>query len=134
MEQRAGKLKRPIRDRTRSVNKRVIAIATASRYRGEAGEQRRQKEYRGLLRLTRQILNDTRRVIGEIEGRRKPGLKALREELTVMSDRVRQVVRQARARIFSGVTQLPGKIVSLFEPHSESSAKARPASRPNSAS
>jgi hypothetical protein len=72
VEQRAGKLKRPIRDRTRSVNKRVIAIATASRYRGEAGEQKRQKEYRGLLRLTRQILNDTRRVIGEVEGRRKP--------------------------------------------------------------
>src|SRR6201993_298288 len=62
VEQQAGKLKRPIRDRTRSGNKRVIAIATAGRYRGEAGEQKRQKEYRGLLRLTRQILNDTRRV------------------------------------------------------------------------
>ena len=36
-----------------------------------------------------------------------------------MSDRVRQVVKQAKARIFDGVTQLPGKIVSLFEPHSE---------------
>ena len=129
VEQRAGKLKRPIRDRTRSVNKRVIAIATASRYRGEAGEQRRQKEYRGLLRLTRQILNDTRRVLGEIEGRRKPGLKALREELMVMSDRVRQVVKQARARIFGGVTQLPGKIVSLFEPHSEIIRKGK-ASKP----
>src|ERR1700685_4071143 len=66
VEQRAGKLKRAIRDRRRSDNKRVIASATASRYRGEAGEQKRKKEYRGLLRLTRQILNDTRRVIGEI--------------------------------------------------------------------
>lgn len=129
VEQQAGKLKRAIRDRTRSVNKRVIAIATASRYRGEAGEQKRQKEYRGLLRLTRQIRNDTRRVIGEIEGRRKPGLKALREELTVMSDRVRQVVKQASARIFGGVTQLPGKIVSLFEPHSEIIRKGK-ASKP----
>ena len=129
VEQRSGKLQRPIRDRTRSVNKRVIAIATASRYRGEAGEQKRQKEYRGLLRLTRQILNDTRRVIGEVEGRRKPGLKALREELTVMSDRVRQVAKQASARIFGGVTQLPGKIVSLFEPHSEIIRKGK-ASKP----
>ena len=129
VEQRAGKLKRPVRDRTRSVNKRVIAIATASRYRGEAGEQKRQKEYRGLLRLTRQILNDTRRVIGEIEGRRRPGLKALREELTVMSDHVRKVVKQARPRIFGGVTQLPGKIVSLFEPHTEIIRKGK-ASKP----
>lgn len=129
VEQQAGKLKRRVRDRTRSVNKRVIAIATAGRYRGEAGEQKRRKEYRGLLRLTRQILNDTRRVIGEIEHRRKPGLKALREELTVMSDRVRQVVKQAKARIFDGVTQLPGKIVSLFEPHSEIIRKGK-ASKP----
>ena len=82
-----------------------------------------------MLRLTRQILNDTRRVIGEIEGRRKPGLKALREELTVMSDRVRQVVKQASARIFGGVTQLPGKIVSLFEPHTEIIRKGK-ASKP----
>lgn len=129
VEQRSGKLKRPIRDRTRSVNKRVIAIATASRYRGEAGEQKRRKEYRELLRLTRQILNDTKHVMGEIEGQRKPGLKALREELSVMSDRVRQVVRQAKARIFDGVTQLPGKIVSLFEPHSEIIRKGK-ASKP----
>lgn len=129
VEQQAGKLKRRVRDRTRSVNKRVIAIATASRYRGEAGEQKRRKEYRGLLRLTRQILNDTRRVIGEIEHRRKPGLRALREELGAMSERVRQVVKQAKARIFDGVPQLPGKIVSLFEPHSEIIRKGK-ASKP----
>ena len=49
IEQQAGRLKRTMRDRTRSVNKRVIAIATASRYKGEAGEQKRQQEYRGLL-------------------------------------------------------------------------------------
>src|SRR6516164_6811677 len=54
IEQQAGGLKRKMRDRTRSVNKRAIAIATASRYKGEAGEQKRQQEYRGLLRLTRQ--------------------------------------------------------------------------------
>lgn len=41
IETKAGKLKRKVRDRTRSVNRRVIAIATASRYKGEAGEQKR---------------------------------------------------------------------------------------------
>ena len=29
------------------------------------------------------------------------------------------MVKQAKARIFDDVTQLPGKIVSLFEPHNE---------------
>jgi transposase, IS5 family len=129
IERQAGRLKRKVRDRTRSVNKRVIAIATASRYRGEAGEQRRKREYRSLLRLTRQILNDTKRVIEETERRRKPGLRALREGLASMADRVRQVLKQAKVRIFDGVTQLPGKIVSLFEPHSEIIRKGK-ASKP----
>lgn len=46
-----------------------------------------------------------------------------------MADRVRQVVKQTRARIFEGITQLPGKIVSLFEPHSEIIRKGK-ASKP----
>src|SRR5262245_14088975 len=129
IEKHAGKLKRKVRDRTRSVNKRVIAIATASRYKGEAGEQKRKKEYRDLLRLTRQILNDTKRVIEEIQPRRKRGLRTLREGLATMVDHVRQVVKQAKARIFDGITQLPGKIVSLFEPHSEIIRKGK-ASKP----
>ena len=129
IEQQVGKLRRKVRDRTRSVNKRVIAIATASRYKGEAGEQKRKTEYRSLIRLTRQVLNDAKRVIEETERRRKPRLRALREGLNSMADRVRRVVKQTKARIFDGVTQLPGKIVSLFEPHSEIIRKGK-ASKP----
>jgi IS5 family transposase len=36
-----------------------------------------------------------------------------------MAGRVRQVVTQARARTFQGITNSPGKIGSLFEPHTE---------------
>ena len=64
--------------------------------------------------MTPQILHDTECVIEAIQSRRQPGLRALREGLTTMADRVRQVVKQAQARIFDGITQLPGKIVSLF--------------------
>jgi IS5 family transposase len=129
IEAKTGKLKRRVRDRMRSVNKRVIAIATAGRYKGEAGEQKRKKEYRELLRLTRQILNDTRRVMEETQSRRKPGLRKLRAELSLMADRVKQVVKQTKARVFQGVTQLPGKIVSVFEPHAEIIRKGK-ASKP----
>jgi IS5 family transposase len=127
-----GKLKRKLRDRMRSVNKRVIAIATASRHRGPEGEEKRKKEYRELLRLSRQILNDAKRVTAEMErmsARRKKGLRALGESLSTMSERVRQVVKQTKARVFDGLTQLPGKIVSLFEPHSEIIRKGK-ASKP----
>lgn len=122
IEKRAGGLKRRIRDRRRSVNRRTIAIATAGRHKGPVGEEKRKKEYKDLLRLSRQILNDTKRVIAEVEempAKKRRVLSRWSEELKIMGARVRQVVKQAKARIFDGVTQMPGKIVSLFEPHSE---------------
>ena len=129
IEGQAGKLKRKVRDRTRSVNRRVRAIATSSRYQGEAGEEKRQQEYRGLLRLSRQILNDSKRVLAETAARRKPVVRGLREDLAWMAEHVRQVVKQANARVFEGITKSKDKLVSLFEPHSEIIRKGK-ASKP----
>jgi len=67
IEQKVGGLKRKVRDRKRSVRKRVIAIAHGLRHKGTEGELQRKQEYRKLLRLTRQILNDSRRVLQEVE-------------------------------------------------------------------
>jgi IS5 family transposase len=131
-QQAGGKLKRKVRDRMRSVNRRTIAIATASRHRGPEGEEKRKKEYRELLRLSRQILNDTQRVMAEIEqmpARRKKGLRGLNDGLAAVSARMRQVLKQTKARIFEGLTQLPGKIVSIFEAHTEIIRKGK-ASKP----
>jgi transposase, IS5 family len=132
IETQAGELQRAVRNRTRSVGKRVIAIATASRHKGPEGEAKRQRQYRELLRYTRQVLNDATRVVAEVEqmpAKKKKRLRGLSEHLTVMADRVRQVVSQTRARVFERITQLPGKIVSLFEPHSEIIRKGK-ASKP----
>ena len=132
IETQAGKLKRRVRNRTRSISKRVIAIATASRHKGQEGEAKRQKQYKELLRFSRQVLNDTQRVIAEVEempAKKKKGLRGLCEHLAEMAGRVRQVVKQAKVRVFEGVTQFPDKIVSLFEPHSEIIRKGK-ASKP----
>jgi IS5 family transposase len=129
IESKAGKLKRRVRDRRRSVNKRVRAIANSSRYQGEVGAHKRKQGYRGLLRLTRQILNDSKRVLQETASRRKPVLQILGKDLAAMAERVRQVVKQTKARVFGGITQSQEKIVSLFEPHSEIIRKGK-ASKP----
>ena len=132
IETRAGQMKRKVRNRMRSISKRVVAIAAASRHKGPEGEAKRKKQYRELLRYSRQILNDAKRVIAEVEEmstRKKKRLVGLVEHLTEMADRVRRVVKQAKARVFEGITQLPGKIVSLFEPHSEIIRKGK-ASKP----
>lgn len=132
IETKAGTLKRKVRNRTRSMNKRVIAIATASRHKGPEGEAKRKKQYKELLRFSRQVLNDTKRVLGEVEQmstKKKKGLRGLCEHLSEMAGRVRQVVKQAKARVLDGITDLPGKIVSLFEPHTEIIRKGK-ASKP----
>ena len=133
IEEKAGGLKKKIRDRKRSVTKRVIAIAHALRHKGPVGEEKRKREYGELLHVTRQILADTRRILKEVDGlsrRRRDLVRGLCEHLKTMSDRVRRVVHQTKARIFGGVTKSPEKIVSLFEPHTEIIRKGK-AGKPN---
>jgi len=133
IEQKVGGRQRKVRDRKRSVRKRVIAIAYALRHKGPEGEGKRQKEYRQLLQLTRQILNDSCRVLQEVEAlppRRRRGVRELGERLEAMADQVRRVARQAKARVLAGLTQFPNKLLSLFEPHTEIIRKGK-AGKPN---
>jgi hypothetical protein len=87
-----------------------------------AGEEKRKQHYHELLRLSRQIRNDARRVIAEVEeseNRRKKKLQSLTVTLGQTAERVGQLIRQTRARVWRGIAQWPGRIVSLFEPHTE---------------
>ena len=134
VEKATGGLKKRIRDRMRSVNKKVMAIALAGRLKGPEGEERRVERYRELLSLTRKILHQAEGVLEETQkfSRRRCAarLKPLREILETMTGRVRQVIQQTKARVFQGITQYPNKILSVFEPHTEIIRKGK-ASKPN---
>ena len=133
VEKAAGGLQKRIRDRMRSVNKKVMAIALAGRLKGADVEERRVQHYRELVSLTRKILHQAEGVLEEMQnlpGRRQSRMKRFREILETMTGRVRQVLRQTRARVFQGMTKFPHKIVSLFEPHTEIIRKGK-ASKPN---
>jgi hypothetical protein len=83
--------------------------------------------------LTRKIVHQAEGVLQEIQHlprHRQARLKRFREILETITGRVRQVVRQTKARVFPGITQYPHKIVSLFEPHTEIIRKGK-ASKPN---
>ena len=132
IEKKAGGLKQKIRDRMRTVKKRVVAIALATRQTGPQREERQRKQYAELLTVTRRILNQAKGVLEEVEPwspRRRRPLRPLTENLQSMGSRVRQVIQQARARIFQGITNWPNKIVSVFEPHTEIIRKGK-ASKP----
>lgn len=126
-EEKSG-LKRKIRDRMKSVKRRVVEIALAARQKGPEGEERKKKAYRRLLTVTRQVVNQAQRVMEEI-GRCGGRRRRMRQELVTMVDRVRQVIGQTRARIFGGETHHPHKLVSVFEPQTEIIRKGK-ASKP----
>lgn len=117
------KLSVRLRDVRRSMSHRLREIAEASRMRRDERQDVRKKSYRGLLRLTARltrhaahVLDDIRAQFDELstEGKRKAARQ--RAHIEAMLPCAQQVVRQTRARIFRDVTDIPGKIVSIFEP------------------
>lgn len=132
IEEKAGGLRKKIRDRMRTVKKRVMAIALTSRQVGPQREERQRKQYAELLTVTRKILNQAKGVLEQVQylpRARRWRLENLTETLETMVGRVQRVVKQTRARIFAGITHYPDKIVSLFEPHTEIIRKGK-ASKP----
>jgi IS5 family transposase len=127
-----GGLTERVRDRMRSVRRKVVAIAVSSRQKGPQGDERRRKLYGELLTLARKVVRQAGRVTKEIGGlarRKQRQTKAVVEQIETISDRVRQVIRQTKARVFGGNTKVPDKLVSLFEPHTEIIRKGK-ASKP----
>src|SRR6202167_3999821 len=120
IESKSGGLKRKVRDRMRSIRKRVVAIALSTRLLGPPGEERRKRQYRELLSLTRKVMNQAKRVLAEVQQvprRRRTPLVGLAESLETMvgrgwarsetdadSDLCRrhEVARKARERVRTG--------------------------------
>jgi IS5 family transposase len=127
-----------LRDRSRSVKYRVMEIGRAARAKGPQGKAKLEKAYDNLLSSTSRAVGQAKRFVMEIADgtKRAKGilkqakLELLRTELATMLPRVRQVMRQARARIFGGETRSEGKILSLFEPATEVIRKGK-AGKPN---
>jgi IS5 family transposase len=110
-----------VRDRARSVARRVFEIAQRSRTAGRRvppevrarSQAKMQRLYQGLLRITRAVVRQAARVVAGA----RSGSPAAHLSPTV--DLVRQVLAQTRARVLRGDTHYPGKVVSLFEPHTD---------------
>jgi transposase, IS5 family len=132
LERAAGGLIGKVRNRMRTVRKKAVAIAIAARQRGAKGEEKRRGIYKELLSVTRKIVNQANRVMGEVDSlgrRRKKRFAGMRGQLATMVERVEQVAKQTRVRIFGGDTKFDEKIVSMFEPQTEIIRKGK-ASKP----
>ena len=127
-----------LRDRSRSVKLRVLDIARAARAKGPQSQEKLKRAYGKLLDSTSRVVGQAKRFCKEIaEGVKRStnilqqlALEGLRQELDAMMPRVKQVMKQTRARIFRGDTRAEGKILSLFEPSTEVIRKGK-AAKPN---
>jgi transposase, IS5 family len=134
----AGEAGAKLRDRSRSVKKRVQEIGRAARAKGAQSQEKLQKAYADLLNSTSRVVGQAKQFCQDIADGVKcsadvvqqVALEGLRTELETMVPRVRQVMRQTRARIFHGETRTEGKIFSLFEPSTEIIRKGK-AAKPN---
>jgi IS5 family transposase len=131
----AGSTGAALRDRPRTVRYRVMEIARASRSRIPQGQERLQACYRKLLHSTARVVGQAKRFAQEVATGVKcahsimeqVSLEAAQAYLERMIPLVQQVMRQTRERILKGNTHVSGKLVSLFEPHTEIIRKGKAA-------
>jgi IS5 family transposase len=124
-----------LHDRTRSVRHRLVEIGRASRSRSEQGKDRLQACYQKLLSATSRVVGQAKQFAREVAAGVKCGaslldqiaLEAHRAYLETMIPRVQQVMRQTRERILKGNARVAGKLVSLFEAHTEIIRKGKAA-------
>ena len=110
-----------VRKRTRAVGRRVFEIAQRSRTAGprvspkvRAQSKARMKAlYQGLLGIARAVLRQAETALAGARDRKSA------PQLPATIDLLKRVVAQTRARVLRGDTRFPGKVVSVFEPHTE---------------
>jgi transposase, IS5 family len=127
VNQVAGQAGTTFRDRTRSVQRRLIEIGRATRSKGTGAMEKIKTAYRKLVEATGRVVGQAKKFSAEIaQGvKRAPEvvaqakLEGLRRQLEAVLPRVKQVIQQTKARIFDGNTRTEGKLVSIFEPEAE---------------
>ncbi len=112
-----------LRDRTRSVKLRMLAIGRASRNKSEQGKAKLKTLYQKLVATTGRVVGQAKRFVAEIATGVKSSaavmqqvvVDSLKQALEGMLPRVQQVIRQTKARVLDGDTRAAGKLVKIQE-------------------
>jgi IS5 family transposase len=124
-----------IRNRMRSVTRTVLTIA----YQARSPKTRTAfvQSYRKLMTTTRAVVRDATTMIRRIGQRLRTTsstthgtLQHAQPQLQQMRSLVQRVLAQTRARVLGGDTHVPDKLLSVFEPHTETIRKGKIA-KPN---
>ena len=120
----------------RAVKHRLLEISRAAKSLTNAGRQRMRDSYHQLVALTRGVVRQATAVVKRVAaGRLKVVGNPLHVDAYVGELRhylplVEQVIAQTTARVWGGNRHVAGKILSLFEPHTQVIRKGK-AHKPN---
>jgi len=124
-----------VRNRLRSVMRRVLIIGYAAR--SPRTRPALVQSYRKLMATTRAVVRDAATMVRRIGHRLgtvnldiQRSLRCAQKQLRQMRPVVQRVLAQTWARIVDGDTHVPDKVLSIFEPHTETIRKGKIA-RPN---
>ena len=125
-----GDPKGRIRNRMRSVMRRVLIIGYAAR--SAKTRPALVQSYRRLMATTRAVVRDATTMVRRIgQHLRRVGpdvqrtLRCAQNQLRQMQPVVARVLAQTRARILGGDTHVSDKVLSIFEPHTETIRKGK---------
>lgn len=125
-----------VANHARAVKHRLLEISRAAKSPTEASRQRLRDSYQKLLALTREVV----RQAGEVVERWKKGklpllgsllqVQAQASRLRHFLPLVEKVIAQTKERLWEGNIHVTGKVLSLFEPHTQVIRKGK-AHQPN---
>src|SRR5229473_1635055 len=130
-----GEARGRMRNRLRSVTRNVLTIA----YQARSPKTRPAfvQSYRKLMATSRAVVRDATTMVRRLGQRlrtanpqERPKLQRAQQLLQQMRPLVQRVLAQTRARVIGGDTRVPDKVLSIFEPHTETIRKGKIA-RPN---
>lgn len=125
-----GDPKGRIRNRLRSVMRRVLVIGYAAR--SPKARKTLVQSYRRLMATTRAVVRDAATMVRRLGQRLRtmnptlqPSLRRAQEQLRQTQPMVQRILVQTRGRILGGDTHVPDKVLSIFEPHTETIRKGK---------
>jgi IS5 family transposase len=119
-------------ERGRAVKHRLLEICRAAKSLTPANQQRLQSSYRKLLGMTGSVVRQAGTALKDWEaGGMKVVGKVLQAEVQISQLRhylplVKKVIAQTRERLWKGNPHLVGKVLSLFEAHTQVIRKGKP--------
>jgi IS5 family transposase len=124
-----------VRDRTRSLARRVFEITQRSRKATartgaavrEQTKARMTALYRQAMAITRAVVREADTVLDKTAEMGDVGVQALHDQLKDTLGLVGRVLAQTRARVIKGDTHYPDKVLSIFEPQTEAIRKGKAA-------